>query len=238
MRDLRRLVSGLVIVSFSIAALLGIVALLGGGDFGENEVRVLLTTVIVGVESVAALCYLSLAGHRFAAVGVVGGLASVVATALALWLTWGDMASSDAWKSFWIFATIAGSLAQASLLLALVGRDRVSPALGGTLLAIAVVAVMVVIPIAQESGFDDGYWRTLGVVAILDVLGTVVLAATGELGAIEGPLTARMIPRRPNGSHLPRPKTAPKMLPTSMPRNQGYQLKLWLISGRLGGRAR
>ncbi|MFN8195923.1 MAG: CopG family transcriptional regulator [Nocardioidaceae bacterium] len=179
MRDLRRLVSGLVIVSFSIAALLGIVALLGGGDFGENEVRVLLTTVIVGVESVAALCYLSLAGHRFAAVGVVGGLASVVATALALWLTWGDMASSDAWKSFWIFATIAGSLAQASLLLALVGRDRVSPALGGTLLAIAVVAVMVVIPIAQESGFDDGYWRTLGVVAILDVLGTVVLAATG-----------------------------------------------------------
>ena len=179
MRDLRRLVSSLVIVSFSFAALLGIAALLGGGGFGETEAQVLLTTVIIGVESVAVLCYLGLAGHRLAAVGAAGAVVSVVATMLALWLTWGDDGSTTVWRAFGVAVTLAVSLAQVSLLLALVGRRKVWAGLGGTLLAVAVVAVMVIIPIVTESGMSDGYWRAFGVVAILDVLGTVVLTAVG-----------------------------------------------------------
>jgi len=45
----RRVVTTLTIGSFSVAALMGIVALLGGGDFGENEARVLLTTLTVSL---------------------------------------------------------------------------------------------------------------------------------------------------------------------------------------------
>ena len=89
MKDLRRLVVTLVIGSFSVAALLGIIALLGGGELGETEGRVLLTTVIVGVESIAVLCYLAVAGKRSALVGLAGGVVSLVPFSLALWLTWG-----------------------------------------------------------------------------------------------------------------------------------------------------
>lgn len=179
MSDLRRLVSTTVIVSFSLAALLGILALLGGGSFGETEGRVLLTTVIVGVESVAALCYLGLAGQRLAPIAAAGGVVSIAATVLALWLTWGGDDSTWLWQAFGVAATLAASLAQASLLLALVGRRTTRASLAGTLLAIAVVAVMAIIPIVTKSGMSDGYWRAFGVVAILDVLGTIVLTAIG-----------------------------------------------------------
>src|SRR4051812_9961931 len=100
MRDLRKLVSALVIVSFSVAALLGIAALLGGGEFGDTQAQVLLTTVVVGMESVAVLCYLGLVGHRLVLVGLMGAASSAVATALALWLTWGGPDGSTIWQAF------------------------------------------------------------------------------------------------------------------------------------------
>ena len=179
MKDLRRIVSTLVIGSFSLAALIGIVTLLRGGDFGDTEIHVLLTTVIVGVESVAVLCYLAVSGHRLAVVGLVGAAASFLASALALWMTWGGNDSSGASDTFGVALTIAASLAQVSLLLSLAGRDRAGAALVGTLLAIAVLAGMIVLPIVDDTGLGDGYWRAFGVVAILDVLGTVVLIAVG-----------------------------------------------------------
>jgi hypothetical protein len=178
MKDLRRLVVTIVIVSFSIAALMGIIALIGGGSFGETEGQVLLTTVIVGVECIAMLCYLSVAGHRFVFVGIVGGLVSLVAFALALWLTWA-YDSGTPWESFGVSVTIAASLAQISLLLALVGKREIGPGLGATMAAVTVVASMVSYAIIDGAGVGDTFWRVLGVVAILDVLGTVVLTARG-----------------------------------------------------------
>ena len=52
----RRIAATLTIGSFSIAALMGIVALLGGGDFGEGEGKIVLTTLIVGSASICMLC--------------------------------------------------------------------------------------------------------------------------------------------------------------------------------------
>lgn len=177
MRDLRKLATGLVIVSFSIAALMGIVAILGGGEFGETEAQVLWTTVIVGLWSVTALCYLALAGHRYALVGVLGAAASTAAAGFALWTTWFDLDGFELWKWQAVSSILAASLAQASLLLAFVGRRAIRATLGVTLLAVAVVAVMATIPILNEDVMTEGYWKTFGVVAILDVLGTVVLMA-------------------------------------------------------------
>jgi len=183
MADLRKIVSTVVIVSFSIAALLGIIALLSGGDFGETEVRVLLTTVIVGVESVALLCYLAAVGKPFVGVAYLGAPVSLLAAGFALYLTWGGNDGSeedffDIVEAFGVLLTIAASLAQSCLLLALTARHRMTAVLVGTLAAITVVAVMVITEITGGSSTDDGYWRVLGVAGILDVLGTVVLAAT------------------------------------------------------------
>lgn len=185
MRDLRRVVVNGIIGSFSLAALMGIVALLGGGDFGGTEARILLTTLIVGVESLAALCYLSLAGHRYRWVGIAGGATSLVCSVLALLLTWGAEDSEPVLRAFFVTLTIAATLAQASLLLALAGREGIGPLLGSTLFVAACVALLILGPIL-EIGSDPGggYARALGVLGILDVLGTVVVIATAVFARV------------------------------------------------------
>src|SRR4051795_12384942 len=120
----RRVAATLTIGSFSVAALMGIVALLGGGSFGEGEARVLLTTLIVGCASICVLCYLATAGTRWAAVGVAGAAVLVlpVVTSLSLvWLDW-DLFDSDSegtLKAFGVGVVGAVTLAQVCLLLAL-----------------------------------------------------------------------------------------------------------------------
>lgn len=186
MKDLRSIVVRLVIGSFGLAALLGVIALLGGGSFGETEGQILLTTVIVGVECVALLCYLAVAGRSHAWVGVIGAIVSLIPFGIALTLTWsnGDLGES-AWRTFGVSVTVAATLAQASLLLGLTRGRRVL--LGTTLAAATVVALMIIGPLLDQGGDDDLYWRLFGVVAILDALGTVVLVALRVFDGISAP---------------------------------------------------
>jgi len=189
---IRRAIVRVTIGSFSLAALIGIVALLGGGDFGETQGRVLLTTLLVGVVSIAVLCYLVTAGRRSQPVGVAGGVVVLVPFATALVMIWGDVQHGPGeglLRTFGIGSVAAATLAQASLLLAMAERARpaVRRILVATLTLAAALAVMVSLLITGYNPSGDTYYRLLGVVAILDVLGTVVAAALMRFagGAVE-----------------------------------------------------
>ncbi len=186
---IRTVIVRLTIGSFSLAALMGVIALIGGGEFGATEGRILLTTLLVGVVSVAVLCYLATAGTPFQVVGVAGGLTVLVPLVSALLLIWGDWENEPAeWvgKTFGVGVVVAATLAQASLLLVLGGRARrlVRRLLVGTLVMAAVLAGLISYLILGPEP-DGPYFRVLGVVAILDVLGTVVVAALTRFGAGE-----------------------------------------------------
>jgi hypothetical protein len=173
-----------IIVSFSAAALVGIVALLSG-DFGETQGRIILTTLLMGGTSITALCHLAIADRAMRIVGFVGLAASTVALVAGLvliWRDWSDSAFEDWLKVFATSAVIAVSFAHANLLLLLAGRRRMIIRIGlmVTLVMIAMVAIMIILPIVSEGeipGFENEgwYWRLFGVVGILDVLGTVVV---------------------------------------------------------------
>lgn len=180
----RRVVVWLTLGSFSIAALMGIAALLGGGPFGEREGQVLLTTLVVGCTSVAMLCYLATAGSRFQVVGAVGGVAVLLPAAIALLLIW----NSDAWdtegalKTFGIGLTVALTLAQLSLLLGVAGdRRRLQVVLWPTVALALGLAGIITTTILTEPQ-DDAIFRTLGIIAILDVLGTLTTLALAVFG--------------------------------------------------------
>ena len=182
----RRVAVALTIGSFSIAALMGIIALLSGGDFGEGQVKVLLTTLIVGCASICVLCYLATAGSPWAAVGGVGALVLVlpVVTSLVLvWHDWDDFSFPDeAWgKWFGVGAVLAATLAQICLLLALATRSGLRFVLWSTIALATVLAVVISGMIINEVETDNG-WRFIGVVAILDVLGTLVTIALAKFG--------------------------------------------------------
>lgn len=194
--DVRRAVVVLTISSFSIAALMGITALLRPGEFGETGVRVLLTTVLVGCASVVTLSCLVVVGGLFEPVGVVGFLAAVATSALGLFLVWSgsEHLSEHFYEAFGVGITASLTLAQISLLLGLAGARRsLAPVMWTTVVLAIVVASLVSTLITgyQPSG---AFLRTLGVVAILDVLGTVVTIAVGVFRRDEDAITVTVSP--------------------------------------------
>jgi hypothetical protein len=194
--DLRRIVLAVTIASFSIAALTGIGALLGPGEFGETGVRVLLTTVVVGCASVVTLCCLAVVGGRFQLVGVLGFLLAVATAALGLFLVWdwSDDIPESIYETFGVAITVSLTLAQICLLLGLAGVRRSLASLMWPTVALAlVVAGMVSVMV---TGYDpsDAFLRALGVVAILDVLGTLVTIALGVFGRDHRALSVTLPP--------------------------------------------
>ena len=177
----------LTIGSFSLAALLGVVALLGGGALGRTEGRVLLTTVLVGVASVAVLCYLATGGTPFQLVGVAGGAVVAVPILTGLVLIWADLGQDAVdlvGRTFGVGTTAAATLAQACLLLVLGARGRpaVRWLLAGTLALATVLAVALSALLVTQDDPPGVVLRGMGVLAILDVLGTVVVSALSRLG--------------------------------------------------------
>ena len=184
---IRTAIVRLTIVSFSAAALLGVVALLGGGAFGETEGRILLSTLVIGVVSVAVLCYLATAGTPYQPVGIAGGavvLVPLVTVLVMIWAYFDTDPPEIIAKAFGVGAILAATLAQASLLLVMAEHRRpaVRRLLAGTLVMATALAGLLS---ALVVGLDPrgGYLRVVGVVAILDVLGTVVVAALTRFGA-------------------------------------------------------
>lgn len=173
-----------IIVSFSLAAIVGIIALLSG-DFGETQGRIILTTLLLGATSITALCHLAIADRAMRLVGFVGLAASTVTLVTGLVLIWRDWNAPGFDDWFKVFATagiLAVSFAHANLLLLLAGRRRAVIRIGlmVTLVMIAAVAIMFILPVVSDGeipgpGNEEWYTRLLGVVGILDVLGTVVV---------------------------------------------------------------
>jgi hypothetical protein len=190
LKGIRRVAIIFIIVSLGIAALFGIVTLLTG-DFGEIQGKILLTTLLLAGFSITALCHLAVVGRALRIVGFAGIVMSVLAFitgAVLIWRSWDNW--SDGWettlKAFSVFAILAASLAHANLLLLLAERRNPAVRIGLfiTVGLIALLALLIILPIVTEGEIpgDDGepYWRALGVVAILDVLGTIVLPVLGR----------------------------------------------------------
>ncbi len=178
-------------MSLSLAALVGIVTLLTA-TFGEVQGKIILTTLLVAGFSITALCHLAVFGRALRIVGFVGVAMSALALATGTVLIWG---SWDNWSSVWenvlkyfaVFAVLAVSLAHANLLLLL--EERKSPILRTGLFVtvglIALLALLIILPIVTDGripGDNDSYWRVVGVVAILDALGTIVLPVLARFG--------------------------------------------------------
>jgi hypothetical protein len=190
---LRRAVLYAVIGSFSLAALMGVVALLAGGRFGQTEGRILSTTLVIGLGSLAVLCCLSTLDTRFRAVGVVGALSVLVPVVSGLYLVWGhwdEDPGTTLLRVLGVGTTVAGTFAQVCLLLAAAGGARRMRALLWTTVALAVAMAVVITSLVMEWLDGGEHWRWIGVLAILDVLGTIVTIALARFGARREPAAA------------------------------------------------
>jgi hypothetical protein len=175
---LRRVIVGVIVVSFGLAALGGIVVLLGA-DLGDPAWKVLATTALVGAFSVAVLCCASLLGRRLQVVGLVGAVVAVVAAALSIIAVWAQphWDAEVFWDLLWTLVAASVGLSFACLLLLLADRRRTGVRIGliVTLVLFAVVFVLVVYPIWTDAAGGEVYSRVLGIASILAALGAIVV---------------------------------------------------------------
>lgn len=192
-KGVRRVAIWTVIISLVITALIGIYTIVGG-EFGETQSKVMLTTLAVAGFSILALCHLAVFGRDVKVFGWVGIGTSGVALGLAatlIWWNWSDMMyqPSDLYlnltKSFAVSALVAVSLAHANLMLLLQNSPLrwIRTALSVALVFITIVPALV-LPVILTDGtfppmsFQDVYWRFFGVILILDALATIALPVT------------------------------------------------------------
>ncbi|WP_434811736.1 hypothetical protein [Microbacterium sp. bgisy189] len=176
-KTVRRVVVWVVVVSFVLAAVAGIAALLGGG-MDETVWRILGTTALSGVFSIAVLCCATLLERRTKVFGAIGIGVSIVTLVLLLGLVWELIPWDDIVTKLAVTGSIATAhFAVASLLLLLVDRRRtpVRVALVTTLALLGVTFLVATFGIWNEDAFGDAYWRVLGIALILAALGVVVV---------------------------------------------------------------
>ena len=162
--------------SLGIAALLGVIALVGG-DLGETEARILVSTLAFAVFSGTGLASAVRLDRRlYRWVGVAGIGASLVALLLSLIGIWSEPSDEYFWRPWAAFSITALLLGYGSLVLLIRPRQRAaSLLLGGTVVCLALVWVLAMVltwvEFQGESGETIG--RLLGALGILTVFGTL-----------------------------------------------------------------
>lgn len=193
---LRRVIVGVIVVSFGLAALGGIIVLLGA-QLGDAAWKVLGTTAIVGASSVAVLCCVSLLGRRLQIVGFVGAAVAAVTAGLSIFALWVQPSweAEAFWDVLWTLVAASVGLSFSCLLLLLADRRQRAVRIGlvVTLSLFALVFVLVVYPVWTDVSGGETYSRVTGIASILAALGAVVV-----------PVLSLLLRDRP-GTEPPRP---------------------------------
>ncbi len=175
---LKKIFLSMLVAAFTLAAIAGILVILLG-TFGEFELRILLTTLFLGLFSLTSLCAAALLDrrrhHPLGYAGLIASSASFILSIDILWISW-FLPSDDLIKSCVIFGILAFSCAHASILLLPPARKTIVSVIRGlTLVTIGLLAGMLSSYALQKGEISEPFFfRLLGTLAILDVLGTVM----------------------------------------------------------------
>ena len=187
---MKKLFLATILASLIISAGIGIVVLLIG-EFGDTQQNLLLTTLAVGGFSLTGLAAISAPGTWWLLplrpLGVGISLAGLGLSVARIWNLADGSDSLD--KSLISSIVLAVTLAHLSLLGMFSPRNPLVKRwrLGAMLAAATLSALILLVVWEYLEAADRGlYIRVAGVVAILDVLGTIALFPLARLTAISG----------------------------------------------------
>lgn len=162
------------IAALTISALIGIFIFLVG-DFGETEIRLLLTTLTIGAYSLTGLCSSTIHNRKkLKAFSIIGMLISFFGFFATTSTIWELIELKEIWRLMIIFIILSVAIAHISLLLLIQPKkSSVRFSLLSTIVFISLVALMLINSTLTDFEQDEFYFRLLGVFSILDVLGTI-----------------------------------------------------------------
>jgi hypothetical protein len=165
---IKRIFLYLLIVSVNFSAILGIVALLAGSDFGWVEIRILLTTVTLTGASICGLaCGVLWERGRGRVLAIPGIALAIVSAALLIAGMWIEVGSDGYWKTAVSLTVLAVAAAHLSLLSLARLATQFAWAWVGAYLSIIGLALMLNGMIIVEELGDETMLRIVGVTAII-----------------------------------------------------------------------
>ncbi|MGO3885336.1 MAG: hypothetical protein ACTJHU_03470 [Mycetocola sp.] len=166
------------IASFSVAAVAGIIVLFGDVE-SEPALRVLSSTAVIGLLSVAVLCGVVLMGRAGQSFGIVTVGVAVLSLGWFLLLIWGDIDwSAPVFEVSMTASILTASLSVASLLITRAEHRLRYIRFGlGVTLALMGIGVVLLLVLIWNGWTDDltVVVRAAGIVWILAALGAVVV---------------------------------------------------------------
>jgi hypothetical protein len=171
------------VVSVVVSALLGIAALLIG-QFGELQVKVLLTTVTISAFSICALCCAAFfETRRGVALPLTGILLGAVGGVLVVSGIWSEPGNETYWKTAGSFSVVAVAIAHMCLLSLARLREGHAWALWAAYVTIGVLAGLIVYAIWGEPD-EETFFRWMGVDAILATALSILIPVLHRLGSV------------------------------------------------------
>jgi hypothetical protein len=176
---------GLVLLFALCASALLAIGILLLGEFDETQARILVTTALIGFFSLLAL-----PGGVLLDQGRLGALAwtliglAVFSFVIAMNLTWGDTDSDNLWRVAGSATAVTGAFSQAATS---TSRRRAADTPGVRTLyllslgSVSLLAFLILTAIWQEIE-DEGFYRFLGAVAVLNLLLVLLQPVARRLG--------------------------------------------------------
>ena len=181
----------------ALSALFAIVCVIRG-EFGEFEVKVLVTTLVIAAGSICSLCCSAYAGRTHNTWPALGGIGvATLAGALLILGVWMEIESEPYWKDTAVLGVLAAACAHALALLALRLKPEQRWLQVVTSVNIALLALVISSMILGEVDNED-VLKVVVVLAILAALGTLVVPILSRL--------ARAQPDQPRAELLLTPR--------------------------------
>lgn len=175
------------IVSVSLSALIGIAVILFG-QFGEFEVRVLMTTLTVTATSILGLacgaCYEAGRGRRLPLAGIVLSVISALALFLIIWNVLDDNETYIKTTMTLVIGAIVASHLSLLRLARLDGRFAWTYSFA-VVCDVLLASIILYLMWFEPEGESDLVFRTIGVLSILIAAVTVVTPVFHRLSASE-----------------------------------------------------
>ena len=157
------------------------------GEFGEFEIRVLITTVSI---SIASMCAMACGAHiektQIKLAGGIGIFSAVVSLILTLLLIWVEIRDSTIWRLSLSSMVVTFALAHTLLLNLppLIEKRYWLRYLAG--LSIAIMSLLILTLIWNDEMVTEGYFRLMGIMAIIIALVSLLIPIFSKLDVSKG----------------------------------------------------
>lgn len=170
------------IVAIAIAAFIAI-GLFLFGSFGDLEIRILITTLSLGGFSLTALCSSRIYNKpQLQGFSLTGMAVSVIGFILMVVFVWEIWDTDWSWRITADFIILSVALAHISLLLLIEPQTiLINWVRNITFVCIGIVSLMLMWGIYNEFENGEFFFRILGVFAIMDVLGTILVPVLNKI---------------------------------------------------------